>query len=771
MSDTYDQLIQSKVIPIKTHGFEPDAFKAPLFDFQQIAVRFALRQGRAALFEECGLGKTIQQLEWARQVEDRTCKPVIILAPLAVAAQTIAEGKHFGIEVKHARELEDIGSRGIYITNYDRVDKFEGVFSELGGVVLDESSILKNFTGKTRIRLTELCARVPFRLCCTATPAPNDWMELGQHAEFLGVMNSNEMLSRWFINDTMNFGTYRLKGHARDDFWRWVATWAACIFKPSDVGCDDRNFTLPALDIIEERFEVPTEIDTDATSGELFTMDTVNATNIFRAARKTLKDRVDWVAKKVAEEPEKPFLIFVETNEEADELVNSLPSTEWIGAPETVEVRGAERPENKESKLLHFTEGRARIMVTKTEIAGFGLNWQHCDRVIVFAPSFSFEQWYQGIRRCWRFGQKNEVKNWMLRGSNMDRVADVWAKKMAQFDEMKEEMRQASAHIRNQVDKQLTCNTSITGRSGEGWTVYNGDCVRVAKTLPDNSIHFSVYSPPFAELYIYSADVHDMGNCVDDDAFFEQYRHLVREKLRITKPGGLTAVHCKDLVDYKGRDGRAGIRDFPGRIIALHEEEGWKYHSRVTIWKDPVIEMQRTKSHGLLFKNLCTDSRVSRMGLPDYVVWFRKWPEGDGEDAVHHNYKLPWEYAGEKPPQKDPDNRGTNIRLWQKYASPVWDDIRQTEVLNGRIARADQDEKHICPLQLDVIERCLFLGSNPGDTVFSPFTGVGSEGYVSVKRGRKFIGSELKLEYWEHACDYLRIAEEDARDLFAGTTK
>ncbi len=771
MKDTYDKLIESKVIPVKSHGFEPDAFHAPLFDFQQIAVRFALRQGRAALFEECGLGKTIQQLEWARQVEDRTCKPVIILAPLAVAAQTIAEGKHFGIEVKHARELEDVSSRGIYITNYDRVDKFEGVFSELGGVVLDESSILKNFTGKTRVRLTELCARVPFRLCCTATPAPNDWMELGQHAEFLGVMNSNEMLSRWFINDTMNFGTYRLKGHARDDFWRWVATWAACIFKPSDVGCDDRNFTLPELDIIEERFEVPTEIDTDAENGELFTMDTVNATNIFRAARKTLKDRVEWVAKKVAEEPDKPFLIFVETNEEADELVNALPSTEWIGAPETVEVRGAERPENKEAKLLHFTEGRARIMVTKTEIAGFGLNWQHCDRVIVFAPSFSFEQWYQGIRRCWRFGQKNEVKNWMLRGSNMDRVADVWAKKMAQFDEMKEEMRQASAHIRNQVDRQLTCNTSITGRSGEGWTVYNGDCVRVAKTLPDNSIHFSVYSPPFAELYIYSADVHDMGNCVDDDAFFEQYRHLVREKLRITKPGGLTAVHCKDLVDYKGRDGRAGIRDFPGRIIALHEEEGWKYHSRVTIWKDPVIEMQRTKSHGLLFKNLCTDSRVSRMGLPDYVVWFRKWPEDDGDDAVQHNYKLPWEYAGEKPPQKDPDNRGTNIRLWQKYASPVWDDIRQTEVLNGRIARADQDEKHICPLQLDVIDRCLFLGSNPGDTVFSPFTGVGSEGYVSVKRGRKFIGSELKLEYWEHACDYLRIAEEDARDLFAGTTK
>ena len=768
MSD-YDTLIQSKVVTVQRHGFEPEAFKAPLFDFQQIAVRFALRQGRAALFQECGMGKTIQQLEWALQVERHTCKAVLILAPLAVAAQTVAEGANFGIEVKQAREIEDIGSRGIYVTNYDRIDKLEDVFAELGGVVLDESSILKNFMGRTRMRLTELCARVPFRLCCTATPAPNDWMELGQHAEFLGVMNSNEMLSRWFINDTMNFGTYRLKGHARADFWTWVATWAACIFTPADVGCDGTAFVLPKLDIVEERFDIPAGNDVTADDGELFGVETVNATNIFKAARRTLAERVAWTAAKVAEEPEQAFLIFVETTEEADALVDALPAGVWRGAPETVEVRGSDRPEHKEAKLLHFTEGRSRIMVTKTEIAGFGLNWQHCARVIVFAPSFSFEQWYQGIRRCWRFGQKREVRNWMLRGANMDRVADVWSKKMAQFDEMKAEMRQASAHLRNQSDRQLTCNTDIKERNGHGWRVYHGDCVRVAKTLPDNSVHFSVYSPPFAELYIYSADVHDMGNCKDDDAFFEQYRHLVREKLRITKPGGLTAVHCKDLVDYKGRDGRAGIRDFPGRIIALHEEEGWKYHSRVTIWKDPVIEMQRTKSHGLLFKNLCTDSRVSRMGLPDYVVWFRKWPEGDGEDAVEHNYKHLWEYHGAKAPIPDPDARGTNIRLWQKYASPVWDDIRQTEVLNGRIARADQDEKHICPLQLDVIERCLFLGSNPGDTVFSPFTGVGSEGYVSVKRGRRFIGSELKREYWEHACDYLSIAEEEARDLFTTT--
>lgn len=761
----YDALIIAKIIEVKRHGFEPVEFVAPLMDFQRIAVNFALRQGRAALFEECGLGKTLQQLEWSRQVEIHTGKPILILAPLAVAAQTVAEGKRFGIAVTHVREPEEIKARGIYVTNYDRLDKFEGVFADIGGVVLDESSILKNFNGRTRIRLTELCSVVPYRLCCTATPAPNDWMELGQHAEFLGVMRSSEMLSRWFINDTMNFGTYRLKGHARADFWKWIATWAACIFKPSDVGCDDGQFKLEKLSVNEVRFAVPPALNLNVEDGELFGLETVNATNIFRAARRTLEERVSWVVKQVASELNEPYLIFVETNEEADALVDALPDAEWRGAEETVEVRGANSPEEKESKLLDFTEGRSRIMVTKTEIAGFGLNWQHCARVICFAPSFSFEQWYQGIRRCWRFGQLRPVENWMLRGANMDRVADVWATKNQQFDEMKTEMKQASAHLRNQVDRVLDCNTSIETDRGEKWELHHGDCVRVMRTIPDESIHFSVYSPPFAELYIYSSDVHDMGNCVDDTAFFEQYRHCVREKLRITKPGGLTAVHCKDLVDYKGRDGRAGIRDFPGRIIALHESEGWKYHSRVTIFKDPVIEMQRTKCHGLLFKNLCTDSRVSRMGLPDYVVWFRKWPEGEEGSEVEHDYKLPWEYHGSNPPNKDHDNRGTNIRLWQKYASPVWDDIRQTNVLNGRIARDKQDEKHICPLQLDVIDRCLFLGSKPGQTVFSPFAGVGSEGVMSIKRQRRFIGAELKREYWMHACDYLRSAEAESSDL------
>lgn len=280
---------------------------------------------------------------------------------------------------------------------------------------------------------------------------------------------------------------------------------------------------------------------------------------------------------------------------------------------------------------------------------------------------------------------------------------------------------------------------------GQDWALYHGDCIEVAAGLPDASIHFSIYSPPFANLYIYSESERDCGNSADDDEFFTHFDFLIPELLRITKPGRLCAVHCKDLVNYKGRDGAAGIRDFSGEIIRHFSQAGWQYHSKVVIWKDPVIEMQRTKAHGLLYKQLRADSTFSRQGMPEYLLLFRKWPKSEEEElsiepVTHTKDDFP-------------------LDIWQRYASPVWFDIRQTRVLNVEQARESQDEKHICPLQLDVIERALELWSNPGDVVFSPFAGIGSEGYCSLKMGRKFIGVELKAEYAKCAVRYLKEAE------------
>ena len=277
--------------------------------------------------------------------------------------------------------------------------------------------------------------------------------------------------------------------------------------------------------------------------------------------------------------------------------------------------------------------------------------------------------------------------------------------------------------------------------SGENFVAINGDCVDVLKQFPDNSVGFSVYSPPFGSLFIYSESAADMGNSTDEE-FAQHYAYLVAEKLRVTKPGRLTAVHCSDLPMTKWKDGAVGIKDFSGQIIQIHEDAGWICHGRRTIWKCPVVEMTRTKHVGLLYKQLQKDSSKSRGGLPDYLMTFIK--PGENADHISHT------------PEDFP------LTQWQEWASPVWMTIKQGNVLNARLAKDNSDERHLCPLQIDVIERAVTMWSNRGDVVLSPFMGIGSEGVTSLKLGRKFIGVELKPSYWKQACKYLEADDRQA---------
>lgn len=283
---------------------------------------------------------------------------------------------------------------------------------------------------------------------------------------------------------------------------------------------------------------------------------------------------------------------------------------------------------------------------------------------------------------------------------------------------------------------------TVTDRFG----LYCGDSVELVKGIPDDSIGLCLHSPPFANLYIYSDSQRDMGNCEDPAQFMQHYEYLIPELLRVTKPGRLCAVHCKDLVKYKGRDGRAGLFDFPGEIIRAFERHGWQFHSRVTIWKDPVIEMQRTKAHGLLYKQLRKDSTFSRQGLAEYMLLFRKWAEeGQEVNPVTHT--------------KD----DFPLDQWQEWASPVWMSVKQTRVLNAAVARSEEDEKHICPFQLDVCERSILMWSNPGDIVLDPFNGIGSTGYTALQFGRRYIGFELKRAYYDWAIKFLREVENESQ--------
>lgn len=755
----YKKFLKSKILDHSNSGFvcEVDDINSMLFDWQRIVVRWALNSGRCAMFESCGLGKTPQQLEWARLLHEHTGGDVLILAPLAVASQTVLEGVKFGVDVKQCRSMSDV-LPGINITNYEMIDHFDT--SKFTGVVLDESSILKSFMGKTKQKLMDVFKDTPYRLCCTATPSPNDHMELLNHADFLGIMPSNEALSRWFINDTMHFGSYRLKGHAVKDFWQWVSTWAVCINTPSDIGYSDEGYILPELKTIQHIVDLPPH---DFKNGSLFhDSGPISATNLYRELRETAPARCAKAAE-IVNGSDEGWVVWCNTNNEADLLKRLIP--------DAVNVQGSMPNDKKEKCLIDFSSGKFRVLVTKPSICGFGLNWQHIKNMAFVGLSYSFEQRYQAVRRCWRFGQEHPVNDYIILSPAEKQVFRAVEIKAEKHGEMSRNM------VADMKDYQ---NLNTGGRKlmheyipetleGDTWKIYIGDSVEETKHIKSDSIHFTIFSPPFSNLYIYSDFIQDMGNSKDDKEFFNHFNFLIPELYRVTVPGRLCAVHCKDLVDYKTRDGRSGLRDFPGEIIKAFESHGWKYHSRVTIWKDPVIEMQRTKAQGLLHKQIKKDSSMSRQGLPDYMLMFRKWPETgetSGPEPVHRPEGLGNYIGGEGPTPKQLDEGDRySIHVWQRYASPVWHDIRQTNVLNAPVARCDQDEKHICPLQLDVIERCVHLWTLPGDTVFTPFCGIGSELYGALSLGRRGVGVELKRAYAEQAARFLGGIENAPEQL------
>lgn len=777
----YTEFLQTKVKTVQDSGFDiqESELNSKLFDFQKYCVRLALKKGRFALFEECGLGKSFQQIEWSYQVSKFTNKPVLILCPLAVSGQTIQEGLKLGYEIKKYSSDVAADQSGIYISNYEQLENINcSIFS---GVVLDESSILKTFSGKTKQLIIERFKETLYKLACTATPSPNDILELGNHADFLNIMPSNEMIARWFINDTMNFGGYRLKKHAQSDFWLWVSSWSVMFSNPSDIGFKQDGYNLPDLNIIEKRIQLKNLIDYD--NNKLFKEANTNATNFNKALKDSVEERLNLVVDIVNNSNEQ-FIIWINHNEEGDYLKKHINGA--------VEVTGSDKPELKEKNLLGFANNEFRVLITKMKIAQYGLNFQNCFNQVFSGITFSFEGIYQAIRRSYRFGQTKEVNIYLLCTENMENVMDIVKRKEKDFKNMQSQMAKATLNAKFQYKNKevLKMDYEKIIKKGLDWEVRLGDSCELIKEIPDNHFDFSIFSPPFSNLYIYSDSIRDMGNCRDDNEFFEQYKYLVKELYRTMKPNRLVAVHVKNLVNYmNSSEGKSGQRDFRGDNIRLFTECGFSYHSEVTIWKDPVIEMQRTKAHGLLYKQLRKDSTYSRNGMAEYLVIFRKWEDSNTKDfnnpvnwKTHENFELDkWQdyaspvYSSEMSKEDLIQmilKQQNVIQMFQdkipphlREVNPVWMDISQTNVLNIKEARDNQDEKHICPLQLDVIHRAVEMWTNPNELVFSPFTGIGSEGFESLKLGRKFLGFELKPLYFEKACKNLESAIQESNQL------
>lgn len=428
----YDAFLTSKAAKAPMRGLSnvPE-LGSHLFPHQQATVDYLLRCGSGAAFLDTGLGKTACEIEFARVVAEHTNMPVLIFAPLAVAKQHQREAERFGVEVKIASSQSDVTGAGVYITNYQKLKHFDA--SRFSCVVLDESSILKSYGGKTSLALMDFAKAMRFRLAATATPAPNDYMELGQHSEFLGVMSSSEMLARWFITDQSEMGKYRLKKHGTRDFWSWVASWARCVGLPSDLGFDDAGYILPALN--ENLMIIKSDMTTGAENGELFRSVEMSATSIHKEKRITSQARAAAVAGLIKQEPNEAWMVWVETDYDAEAFKEAFP--------DVIEVRGNMTPEMKEERLTAFTDGEIKYLLSKPSIAGMGLNWQHCARTAFAGLSFSYEQYYQAIRRFWRFGQKREVQAHIAMAESEQAIWKTIKRKKAEHETMKIEMFEA----------------------------------------------------------------------------------------------------------------------------------------------------------------------------------------------------------------------------------------------------------------------------------------------------------------------------------------
>ena len=710
----YKKFLESKKKTFISSGFEinESELNSKLKDFQKYCVKIALKKGRFALFEDCGLGKTFQQLEWANQVSKHTNKPVLILAPLAVTSQTIKEGKKFNINI----DVVTIDKNQNEITNYEQLKNLD--VSKYSGVVLDESSILKGRDGKLSRLIIDTFKNTPYKLACTATPSPNDHMELGQHSEFLGAMSYLEMLAMFFVHDGGETSKWRLRKHAKDAFWQYVCTWSISLDNPSTLGFKSDGYNLPEINYIEHIVKVDNNTD------NLFGDVAVSATELHRDLKRSFNDRMKLVSE-IINNSDKQWIVWTLKNDEATYLSKVIN--------DSVNVQGSDKPEIKAKNLNGFANGDFKVLITKTSIASFGMNYQNCHNQFFASYDFKFEAFYQGVRRSYRFGQLNDCNIHLAVPESQKNVRKSILDKEQKHKEKQKEMAKYSANTDYKSNKS---NFTLTKKEvkTDNYHVINGDCVQESEKLLENSADLCVFSPPFAELYVYSDKPEDMGNVSDYKQFEQHFKHLIPQIKRVLKDGRICAVHCMDLPIQKGKEGFIGLRDFSGMLIDWFTEKGFIYHSKVTIWKNPVTEMQRTKALGLLHKTIKKDASMSRVGIPDYVLFFRN--EGVNETPIQHQSD-----SADLPNYLPVD-------LWQKYASPVWMDVDYRRTLQYRSARDGNDEKHICPLQLDTIERIIHLYTNEGETVFSPFGGIGSEGFQAIKMNRKSISIELKESYF-----------------------
>lgn len=814
----YNEFLRTKVQVAPVSGFKvkPSDINPALKPHQRDAVVWACKGGRRALFESFGLGKTVQELEWCRLVQEHEQAPVLIILPLGVRQEFSRDAAQLlGIDSPvYVRTMAEVKANPakIYMTNYERVRDGDIDPKCFGGTALDEASVLRSYGSKTFQTFMDLFRGVKYKLVATATPSPNRYKELIHYAGYLEVMDTGQALTRFFQRDSTKANNLTLYPHKEEEFWLWISSWALFLSKPSDLGYDDTGYDLPPMEV--RTHMISSRIgDAEDKDGQVKMMRdaAVNLHDAAREKRESVAARVAMAKHIVDSDPEAHFILWHDLEYERETILKEIPGV--------VDIYGSMDYDERESRVIDFSEGKFRLFATKKSLSGSGCNFQrHCHRAIFVGIDYEFNDFIQAIHRIYRFLQFEKVIIDVIYTEAEDRIWQVLKEKWANHDKLQETMsnivKQYGLLSEMQADRMArSIGVERMEIKGENWTYVNNDCVEEAKRLPDNSVGLVHTSIPFSNHYEYTPSYNDFGHNEDTVKFFEQMDYLTPELLRILQPGRVAAIHVKDRVMFGNVTGYGmpSMEPFHAMCIQHYMKHGFVYFGMITVATDVVRENNQTYRLG--WTEQCKDGTKMGVGCPEYVLLFRKMPTDRSKAYADERVKKDkavyplsrwqldahafWRSSGDR--NLDPDElarmkMSDRMRRFREYSKShvydyhehvalsyameqrdaiskefmtvppasvhedVWDDISRMKTLNTTQSQR-RKQLHVCPLQLDIVERVINRYSNSGDLVFDPFGGLATVPMMAVRMGRKGYGCELNAGYFSDGVGYLRAEE------------
>jgi DNA modification methylase len=817
----YKEFLENKIVVAGTFGTEIDKSKINSIakPHQKDIIHWAITGGRRAIFASFGLGKTLMQLEIARLIIELTGKPFLICMPLGVVGEFRDDNELLGAQypIKYITDTDEVETSelAIYVTNYERVRKGDIKPEYFGGVSFDEASILRNLKTETTNYVLKHFSKINYRFVATATPTPNDFIEILNYADYLGVIDRGHALTRFFQRDSTKAGHLTLYENKKEEFWKWVSSWAVFINKPSDLGYDDTGYNLPKLNFREIEIDnTPTGVVTNKDGKIVLFKDTTKSlVDTSREKRDSIDIRVQKTFELVNEKPNANWILWHHREAERDCLEKKFKDFDLKS------VYGSQSNTEKENLLIDFKHSKFKILNTKPEIAGSGCNFQHaCSDMVFVGIDYKFNNFIQAIHRCYRFRQENEVNVYAIFTNNEREVLKTLKTKWKNHIELQTEMINLvreyglnSDKITADMKRQIFENrrSATIGNA----SVFNEDTVKIHEEMEDNSTDMILTSIPFGDHYEYSDNYNDFGHNNGNEEFFKQMDFLTPNLLRTLKPGKIAAIHVKDRIRYSYQNGTSftTIDDFSGKTVAHFVKHGFYLVGKITVTTDVVRENNQTYRLG--WSEQCKDATKMGVGLPEYVLLFRKRPSESNnayadepcaktkQEYPIDNWQLDahayWKSSGDRfmsyeelaaTDMKAVFNRWrqfdkTNVYNFQEHlkvcqdlekasklsrlfmtippTSPtdmVWTDVNRMNTLNANQANRKK-EKHICPLQLDIIERLINRFTMKGDVVDDPFGGLFSTAYKALEMERKAISAELNPNYYDDGLFYLKSIE------------